>query len=122
MEYHSATKRNASESVLMRWMKAEPIIQREVSQKEKNKYHIPSHIYGIWKDDTDEPVCTAAVETQIREEMGGHGGGRTGWDGWRERHGNICTTLCKQRASRSLRYDSGNSHWGSVTTCRSGMG
>ena len=37
MEYYSAIKRNAFESVLMRWMKLEPIIQREVSQKEKNK-------------------------------------------------------------------------------------
>ena len=40
MEYYSAIKRNAFESVLMRWMNLEPIIQREVSQKEKDKYHI----------------------------------------------------------------------------------
>ena len=37
MEYYSAIKRNNFESVLMRWMNLEPIIQREVSQKEKNK-------------------------------------------------------------------------------------
>ena len=47
MEYYSAMKRNAFESVLMRWMNLEPIIQGEVSQKEKNKYHILKHIYGI---------------------------------------------------------------------------
>ena len=47
MEYYSAIKRNASESVLMRWMNLEPIIQREVSQKEKDKHHILMHIYGI---------------------------------------------------------------------------
>ena len=47
MEYYSATKRNAFESVLMRWMNLEPIIQSEVSQKEKDKYHILTHIYGI---------------------------------------------------------------------------
>ena len=47
MEYHSAIKRNTSESVLMRWMSLEPIIQSEVSQKEKHKYHILTHIYGI---------------------------------------------------------------------------
>ena len=47
MEYYSAIKRNAFESVLMRWMNLEPIIQSEVSQKEKDKYHIPMHIYGI---------------------------------------------------------------------------
>ena len=47
VEYYSAIKRNAFESVLMRWMKLEPVIQREVSQKEKEKYHILTHIYGI---------------------------------------------------------------------------
>ena len=40
MEYYSAIKRNAFESVLMRWMNLEPIVQSEVSQKEKDKYHI----------------------------------------------------------------------------------
>ena len=47
MEYYSAIKRNTSESVLMRWMKLEPIIQSEVSQKEKHQYSILAHIYGI---------------------------------------------------------------------------
>ena len=47
MEYYSAIKRNAFESVLMRWMNLEPIIQSEVSQKEKNKHHILTHIYRI---------------------------------------------------------------------------
>ena len=36
MEYYSAIKRNAFESVLMRWMKLEPIIQCEVSQRKIN--------------------------------------------------------------------------------------
>ena len=45
MEYFSAIKRNASESVLMRWMNLEPFIHSEVSQKEKNKYCILMHIY-----------------------------------------------------------------------------
>ena len=47
MEYHSAIKKNVFESVLMRWMKLEPIIQSEVSQKEKHQYSILTHIYGI---------------------------------------------------------------------------
>ena len=42
-----AVKKNAFESVLMRWMKLEPIIQSEVSQKEKHLYSILTHIYGI---------------------------------------------------------------------------
>ena len=45
MEYYSAIKRNAFESILMRWMNLEPIRQSEVNQKEKYKYHIPTHIY-----------------------------------------------------------------------------
>ena len=47
MEYYSAIQRNTFASVLMRWMNLEPTIQSEVSQKEKNKYHIFTHIYGI---------------------------------------------------------------------------
>ena len=47
MEYYSAIKKNAFESVLMRWMKLEPIIQSEVSQKDKDHYSILMHIYGI---------------------------------------------------------------------------
>ena len=47
MGYYSGIKRNASESLLMRWMNLEPIIQNEVSQKKKSKCHILIHIYGI---------------------------------------------------------------------------
>ena len=47
MEYYSAIKRNAFESVLMRWMNLEPIMQRELSQKEKDKYCILTHEYEI---------------------------------------------------------------------------
>ena len=49
MEYYSAIKKNTFESVLMRWMKLELIIQSEVSQKQtkKNQYSILTHIYGI---------------------------------------------------------------------------
>ena len=47
MEYYSAIKKNSFESVLMRWMKLEPIIQSEVSRKDKDQYSILMHIYGI---------------------------------------------------------------------------
>ena len=47
MKYYSTIKRNSSDSVLMRCMKLESIIQSEVSQKEKHKYCILTHIYGI---------------------------------------------------------------------------
>ena len=64
MEYYSAIKRNTFESVLMRWMNLEPIIQSEVSQNEKAKYCILMHLYGIWKNGTEEFVYRAAVEKQ----------------------------------------------------------
>ena len=47
MEYYLAIKRNVFKSVPMRWMNLKPIIQSEVSQKEKNKYHITTYIYRI---------------------------------------------------------------------------
>ena len=65
MEYYSAIKKNAFESVLMRWMKLEPIIQGEVRQKENHQYSILTHIYGSQKEGNDNPVCEAAKETQM---------------------------------------------------------
>ena len=47
MEYYSDIKRNVFESVLMKWMNLETIIQSEVSQKEKDKYGIQMHIFRI---------------------------------------------------------------------------
>ena len=47
MEYYLAIKKNAFESVLMRWMKLKPIIQSKVSQKEKHQYSLLMHMYGI---------------------------------------------------------------------------
>ena len=48
------------------WINLESVIQGEVSQKEKNKYHILTHIYGIWKNGTDEAICRAGTETQTQ--------------------------------------------------------
>ena len=64
MEYYSAIKKNTFESVLMRWMKLEPIIQSDVSQKEK-QYSIKMYIHGTEKDGNDNPVCETAKETQM---------------------------------------------------------
>ena len=47
MEYYSSTRKNMFESVLMTWIKLEPIIKSEVNQKEKHQYSILTHIYGI---------------------------------------------------------------------------
>ena len=65
MEYYSAIKKNSCESVLMRWMKLEPIIQSEVSQKDKDQHSILMHIYGILKDGNNNPICKTEKETQM---------------------------------------------------------
>ena len=64
MEYYSVIKRNTFESVLMRWMNLEPIVQSEVSQKKKDKYCIIMDIYKIQKNVTEEFAYRAAMEKQ----------------------------------------------------------
>ena len=60
MEYYSAIKKNALESVLMRWTELEPIIQNEVSQKEKHQYSILTHIDGFpGGSEVKSSVCNA---------------------------------------------------------------
>ena len=66
MEYYLAIKRNTFESVLMRWMNLEPIIQSEVSQKEKDKYCILMHIYGVQENGTEEFTYMATMEKQTQ--------------------------------------------------------
>ena len=68
-EYYSAIKKNSFESVLMRWTKLEPIIQSEVSQKEKHQYSILTHIYGILKDGNNNPICKTEKETDIQNRL-----------------------------------------------------
>ena len=66
MEYYSAIKKNALELVLMRWMNLENIVRSGVSEKEKDRYCILMHAYGIWNDGADKPICRAAVEMQTK--------------------------------------------------------
>ena len=120
MEYQSTIKRHISESVLMRWMNLEPIIQSEVSHKEKNKYHILTHKYGIQKDGTDESICRAAMEMQTqRTDM---------WTRWgKEREGQIETVALKHIHLNRQQVGiccmtQGAQTWCSVTTQRGGMG
>ena len=77
MEYYSAIKRNALESVLMRWMNLEPIIQSEVHQKEKEKYHILTHIYRILAYSTEEFIYRATMRN-IENRLIERGEGRRG--------------------------------------------
>ena len=65
MGYYSTIKKNSFESVLMSWMKLEPIIQSEVRQKEKDKYCILTHVYGILKNGTNNSSCGTAKQAQM---------------------------------------------------------
>ena len=65
MEYYSAIKKNTFESVQMKWMKLEPIIHSEVSQKEKHQYSILTHKYGIQEDGNDDPICETGKEREM---------------------------------------------------------
>ena len=66
MEYFSATKRNKTGSFVETWMDLETVIQSEVSQKEKNIYHILTYGCGIQKNGIDDFICKAEMETQTQ--------------------------------------------------------
>ena len=76
-------------------MNLSPIIQREVSQKEKDKYHILTHVYGIWKNGTEESIYRKQQRNRHREQTYGHG--ERGGEGELYRKSNTETyiTICK---------------------------
>ena len=101
-EYYSAIKKNAFESVLMRWMKLEPIIQSEVSQKEKHQYSTLMQIYMKFRKMV---TMTLYARQQKRhrciEQSFGLCGRERRWDDLGEWHWNmyiiICETDCQSR-------------------------
>ena len=64
MEYYLAIKRNEIELFVVRWMDLESVIQSEVSQKEKNKYCMVTHTYGIKKKGSEEYRGRTGIKTQ----------------------------------------------------------
>ena len=84
MEYYSATKKNSFESVLMRWMKLEPIIQSEVSKKDKDQYSILTHIYEFKKMVTITQYAKQKERHRCTVQTLGLCGRRRGWDVLRE--------------------------------------
>ena len=104
MEYYSAIKKNTFESVLMRWMKLEPIIQSEASQKEKHQCSILTHIYMEFR----KMVMTTLYARQqkrhrcIEQSFGLCGRGR-GWDDLGEWHWNMYIDMCEM--NRQSRFD-----------------
>ena len=63
-EYYSAIKRNEIQLFVVSWMDPESVIQSEVSQKEKNKYHMLTHIYQLKKNGSEEPRGRTGIKTQ----------------------------------------------------------
>ena len=85
-------------------MYLQAVIQSEISQKEKNKYHILTHICGIYKNGTNELVCKAEIETQLQTTKvwtpRGESGGGMNWESGVDR---------KQITKKNLLYSTGNS-------------
>ena len=84
MEYYSAIKKNSFESVLMRWMKLEPIIQSEVSQKDKDKYSILMHNMEFKKMVMITLYAKQKKRHRCTEQTLELYGRRRGWDVLRE--------------------------------------
>ena len=123
MEYYSAIKMNAFESVLMRWKNLEPIIQTEVSPKEKDKYHILMHIYGIQKNGSGEFIYRAAMEKKnIENRLMDIGRGEKKVRCMERVTWKLTLSYVKQIANGNLLYGSGNSNRGSISTYRGEMG
>ena len=115
MEYYSAIKNNSFQSVLMRWMKLEPIIQSEVSQKEKYQYSTLMHIYIEFRKMV-KITLYARQKRRLRfiEQNFGLYGRRRGGDDLREWHQNMyiinCETDCQSRLDAWDKC-SGLVHW-----------
>ena len=109
MEYYSAIERNTSESVILRWMKLESIIQSEASQKEKNKYCILMHIMESRKTVLMNILQggngDADTENRLAYTVGEEEGGTNGESSTET----YMLPYVKQRASGNLLYDTGSS-------------
>ena len=126
MEYYSAIKKNSFESVLMRWMKLEPIIQSEVSQKDKDHYSI-QHIYMEFRKMV---MITLFAKQKKRhrctEQTFGLCGRRWRWGVLREQHWNMC--IIYGETDRQPRLDAWEKFSGLVhcedpeESCREGGG
>ena len=98
---------NTFESVLMRWMKLEPIIQSEVSQKEKEQYSMLMNIYGIQKDGNDNPVCETARDTDLQNSLLDSVGEGEGGMIWKNGIETCKLSYVKWIASPGLMHDTG---------------
>ena len=75
LDFSSAIRRNEVWLFVEMWTDLESVIQSEVSQIEKNTYHVLVHICGIYKNGTGGPICRQKQRHRCREWMSGHSGG-----------------------------------------------
>ena len=93
------------DSILMRWTKLEPIMQSEVSQKEKHQYSILTHIYGIQKDSNNNLYARQQKRHRCKEQTFRPHGRRRGWDDLREQHLNMYITMCEINDQCNLMHE-----------------
>ena len=104
-------------------MNLETVIQSEVSQKEKNKYRMLTHICGTQKNGTDEPVCRAEIETQMqRANQGGKTAGVGGVLNWAIGI-DMYTLICKKlMTDKNLQYKETNKKTKKTTNTKLSLG
>ena len=111
MEYYSAVKNNSFVSVLMRWMKLEPIIQSEVSQKDKDQYSILTHICGIRKMVRTTLYAKQKKRHRYIEHTFGLSGRRRGWDVQENRIKTCILSKVKQITSPGWMHETSVQTW-----------
>ena len=116
MDYYSAIKRNAFESVLGRWMNPEPIIQSEVSQKEKKMLYSNIHVQTLEKCFWRIYLQGSKGETDIENRLMDTGRGEERLRCMKRVTWKLTLPYVQQTANGNLLYVSGNSNRGSVST------
>ena len=118
MEYYSVIKRNIFESVLMRWINLELIIQSEISQKEKDIYRILIHICGIQKNSSEEFIYWATMKKQTKNRLMDMGRGEERLRCMERITWILTLPYVNQIAHGNVLSVSGKSNMGSVSTYR----
>ena len=118
-EYYSVIKRNEFESVLVRYMNLEPVIQNEVSQRKM--LYINAYIWNLekwyWWTYLQGRKRDSDTENRLMDVEGEVEGGMN----WESSIGIYIWPCVEQRANRNSLYSTGTSAWCSVTTWRGGM-
>ena len=122
MEYYSAIKKNTFESVLMRWLKLEPIIQSEVSQKEKHIQYINTYIWNLERWEWWPYMRDRKRDTDVKNRIWGPVGEGKDRMIWENSIETCVLPYVKQITSSGSMHETGCSGWVSGMTLKDGMG